>query len=215
MEARGGFQTKITPELIAVLTEVDTAYLATTNAAGQPYVQHRGGPKGFICALDETTLGFADYAGNRQYITLGNLVENDQAFLFLMDYAHRRRVKIWGSARIIEAHSELISRLMPKGYSARAERAVLFQVRAWDVNCPRHIPQNSTLPKSPKSWQSCRSASNFWKLKMTNCAHRHECRRRITDGSAGCPLFATKRTWQRRSVMSAFRGKADIPADHR
>jgi predicted pyridoxine 5'-phosphate oxidase superfamily flavin-nucleotide-binding protein len=141
MEARGGFQTKITPELIAVLTEVDTAYLATANAAGQPYVQHRGGPKGFICALDETTLGFADYAGNRQYITLGNLAENDQAFLFLMDYAHRRRVKIWGSARIIEADLELISRLMPKGYPARAERAVLFEVRAWDVNCPRHIPQ--------------------------------------------------------------------------
>ena len=141
VEARGGFQTKITSELIAVLTEVDTAYLATANAAGQPYVQHRGGPKGFIYALDETTLGFADYAGNRQYITLGNLAENDQAFLFLMDYAHRRRVKIWGRARIIEADPELISRLMPKGYPARAERAVLFEVRAWDVNCPRHIPQ--------------------------------------------------------------------------
>ena len=141
MEARGGFQTKITPELIAVLAEVDTAYLATVNAAGQPYVQHRGGPKGFICTLDETTLGFADYAGNRQYITVGNLAENDQAFLFLMDYAHRRRVKVWGSARIIEADPELLSRLMRKGYPARAERAVLFEVRAWDVNCPRHIPQ--------------------------------------------------------------------------
>ena len=141
IEARGGFKTKITPDLIAFLTEVDTAYLATANAAGQPYVQHRGGPKGFIRALDETTLGFADYAGNRQYITLGNLAENDQAFLFLMDYAHRRRVKIWGRARIIEADPELISRLMPKGYPARAERAVLFEVRAWDVNCPRHIPQ--------------------------------------------------------------------------
>lgn len=141
MEARGGFQTKLTPDLIAFLTEVDTAYLATANAAGQPYVQHRGGPKGFICALDETTLGFADYAGNRQYITLGNLAENDQAFLFLMDYAHRRRIKIWGSARIVEADPELISRLMPKGYPARAERAVLFEVKAWDVNCPRYIPQ--------------------------------------------------------------------------
>lgn len=141
MEARGGFQTKLTPDLIAFLTEVDTAYLATANAAGQPYVQHRGGPKGFICALDETTLGFADYDGNRQYITLGNLAENDQAFLFLMDYAHRRRIKIWGSARIVEADPELISRLMPKGYPARAERAVLFEVKAWDVNCPRHIPQ--------------------------------------------------------------------------
>jgi uncharacterized protein len=141
MEARGGFQTKLTPDLVAFLAEVDTAYLATANAAGQPYVQHRGGPKGFICPLDDTTLGFADYAGNRQYITLGNLAENDQAFLFLMNYAHRRRIKIWGGARIVEADPDLISRLMPKGYPARAERAVLFEVKAWDVNCPRHIPQ--------------------------------------------------------------------------
>ena len=132
---------KLTSDLIAFLTEVDTAYLATANAAGQPYVQHRGGPKGFICALDETTLGFADYAGNRQYITLGNLAENDQSFLFLMDYAHRRRIKVWGRARVVEANPELISRLMPKGYPARAEGAVLFEVKAWDVNCPRHIPQ--------------------------------------------------------------------------
>jgi len=141
MEARGGFETKLTPDLIAFLTEIDTAYLATANAAGQPYVQHRGGPKGFICALNETTLGFADYAGNRQYITLGNLDENGQAFLFLMDYAHRRRIKIWGRARLVEGDPELISRLMPKSYSARAERAILFEVNAWDVNCPRHIPQ--------------------------------------------------------------------------
>lgn len=140
MEARGGFQTKLTPDLIAFLTEVDTAYLATANAAGQPYVQHRGGPKGFICALDETTLGFTDYAGNRQYITLGNLAENDQAFLFLMDHANRRRIKIWGRARVVETDLELISRLMPRGYPARAEQAVLFEVKAWDVNCPRHIP---------------------------------------------------------------------------
>jgi len=141
MEARGGFQMKLTPDLIAFLAEVDTAYLATANAAGQPYVQHRGGPKGFICALNETTLGFADYAGNRQYITLGNLAENGQAFLFLMDYAHRRRIKIWGRARLVEADPELISRLMPRGYPARAERAILLEVKAWDVNCPRHIPQ--------------------------------------------------------------------------
>jgi uncharacterized protein len=141
MEARGGFQTKITPELIAFLAEVDSAYLATANAAGQPYAQHRGGPKGFLCALDETTLGFADYAGNRQYITLGNLAENDQAFLFLMDYAQRRRIKIWGRARVVEAAPELILRLIPRGYSARVEQAVLFEVKAWDVNCPRHILQ--------------------------------------------------------------------------
>jgi uncharacterized protein len=141
MEARGGFRTKITPDLIAFLGETDTAYLATANATGQPYAQHRGGPKGFIRALDETTLGFADYAGNRQYVTLGNLAENEQAFLFLMDYANRRRIKIWGRARTVEDDPELISRLMPRGYAARAEHAVLFTVTAWDVNCPRHIPQ--------------------------------------------------------------------------
>jgi predicted pyridoxine 5'-phosphate oxidase superfamily flavin-nucleotide-binding protein len=141
MEARGGFQTKLTPDLTAFLSQVDSVYLATANAVGQPYVQHRGGPKGFISALDETTLGFVDYAGNRQYITLGNLAENDQAFLFLMDYAHRRRIKIWGRAWVVEADQEIISKLMPVGYSARAERAILFEVKAWDVNCPRHIPQ--------------------------------------------------------------------------
>jgi uncharacterized protein len=141
MEARGGFQTKITADLAAFLAEVDTAYLATANAAGQPYVQHRGGPKGFICVLDESTLGFADYAGNRQYITLGNLAENDQAFLFLMDYAHRRRIKIWGRARVVEADPELISKLMLAGYPARVEQALLLEVKAWDMNCPRHIPQ--------------------------------------------------------------------------
>jgi uncharacterized protein len=120
MEARDGFQTKITPGLLTFLTEVDTAYLATANSAGQPYVQHRGGPKGFICALDDTTLGFADYAGNRQYITLGNLAENDQAFLFLMDYARRRRVKIWGRARVVEPDPELF-----RGLCLQATQRVL------------------------------------------------------------------------------------------
>ena len=141
LEAKGGFSTKITPDLIKFLVEVDTAYLATANASGQPYVQHRGGPKGFVRALDETTLAFVDYAGNRQYITLGNLAENDRAFLFLMDYANRRRVKIWGRARIVETDPNLVSRLMPRGYAGRAEQVILFEVKAWDVNCSRHIPQ--------------------------------------------------------------------------
>jgi uncharacterized protein len=141
IEARGGFHTSITADLVAFLAEVDTAYLATANAAGQPYAQHRGGPKGFIRALDDKTLGFADYAGNRQYITLGNLAENDQAFLFLMDYERRRRVKIWGRARIVEGDAELIARLMPENYKARPEQAILFAVEAWDINCPQHIPQ--------------------------------------------------------------------------
>jgi len=140
-EARGGFNTTITPDLSAFLSEVDTAYLATANHVGQPYVQHRGGPKGFIRIIDDKTLGFADYAGNRQYITLGNLTENDQAFLFLMDYTNRRRVKLWGRARVIEDDPALIGALMPPGYRARPEQAILFAIEAWDINCSQHIPQ--------------------------------------------------------------------------
>lgn len=141
MEERGGWQTAINPELRAFLEQRDSAYLGTANAAGQPYIQHRGGPKGFIKVLDDKTLAFADFAGNRQYITTGNLTENDQAFLFLMDYAHRQRVKIWGRARVVEDDPALLERLMPKGYKAHAEQAIVFTVEAWDVNCHQHIPQ--------------------------------------------------------------------------
>jgi len=140
VEAQGGFRTAITPDLVAFLAQVDTAYLATTSAAGQPYAQHRGGPKGFIHALDERTLAFADYSGNRPYITTGNLAENPRAFLFLMDYAHQRRIKLWGTARVVE-DTELATDLMPEGYRARPEQAILFTVEAWDANCPQHIPQ--------------------------------------------------------------------------
>ncbi|TMJ35720.1 MAG: pyridoxamine 5'-phosphate oxidase [Alphaproteobacteria bacterium] len=140
MEERGGFRTEITEDLAQFLASVDTAYLATANAAGQPYAQHRGGPKGFIRIVGPTTLGFADYRGNRQYITTGNLAENDRAFLFLMDYAHRRRVKLWGRARLSD-DPQVIARLMPEGYQAKPEQAILFEVEAWDINCPQHIPQ--------------------------------------------------------------------------
>lgn len=140
MEERGGFRTGITDDLIAFLGDVDTAYLATANAAGQPYAQHRGGPKGFIRALDDTTLGFVDFAGNRQYITTGNLLDNPKAFLFLMDYAHRRRIKLWGRAQIVDAEPALVERLMPADYKARPEQVILFFVDAWDSNCPQHIP---------------------------------------------------------------------------
>jgi predicted pyridoxine 5'-phosphate oxidase superfamily flavin-nucleotide-binding protein len=141
IEVRGGFQTLITEDLAAFLASVDTAYLATASADGQPYAQHRGGPKGFIRVIDEHTIGFADFAGNRQYITTGNLTENSKAFLFLMDYAHRRRIKLWGRARIVEGDAALLAGLMPDAYSARPEQAILFEVDAWDVNCPQHIPQ--------------------------------------------------------------------------
>lgn len=141
MEERGGFRTAITADLAEFLSGIDTAYLATVNAAGQPYAQHRGGPKGFIRVIDQATLGFADYTGNRQYVSTGNLAENDKAFLFLMDYANRRRIKLWGRARVEADDRHLIDRLMPEGYKAKPEQAILFEVTAWDINCPQHIPQ--------------------------------------------------------------------------
>jgi predicted pyridoxine 5'-phosphate oxidase superfamily flavin-nucleotide-binding protein len=141
MEAQGGFRNQITADLTAFLAEIDTAYLATANANGQPYAQHRGGPKGFIRVVGANMLGFADYAGNRQYITTGNLAENAKAFLFLMDYAHARRIKLWGRARVVTGDAKLIEQLMPTGYRARPEQAILFEVEAWDVNCPQHIPR--------------------------------------------------------------------------
>lgn len=140
-EAHGGFRTAITPDLVEFLAQVDTAYLATANSEGQPYAQHRGGPKGFIRAIDDHTLAFADFAGNRQYISIGNLAENPRAFLFLMDYANRRRIKLWGRARVVEGDGALTARLMPEGYRARAEQVILFTVEAWDANCSQHIPQ--------------------------------------------------------------------------
>jgi uncharacterized protein len=146
VEEKGGWRTTVTPELAAFIAERDSAYLATANAAGQPYIQHRGGPRGFIQVIDEKTLGFADYTGNRQYITTGNLAENNRAFLFLMDYAERRRVKLWGRARVVEDDAELMSRLMPKGYDAHPLQAILFTLEAWDINCPQHIPQKFDVP---------------------------------------------------------------------
>jgi uncharacterized protein len=140
IEERGGWRTKITPDLTAFLAERDSAYFATASLAGQPYIQHRGGPKGFIRAIDEQTLAFADFSGNQQYITTGNLAENDRAYLFLMDYAHRRRIKIWGRAEVVE-DTETVAKLMPADYPARPEHAIVFTVEAWDTNCPKHIPQ--------------------------------------------------------------------------
>jgi hypothetical protein len=141
MEQRGGWQTAVTPDLAGFLSGVRSFYLATASADGQPYIQHRGGPPGFLRVLDARTLGFADFKGNRQYITTGNLSENPKAYIFLMDYAHRRRVKIWGRARVVENDPALLARLWPEGYQARDEQAVLFEVEAWDTNCPQHIPQ--------------------------------------------------------------------------
>ena len=141
VEARGGWRTEIDERLAPFLAEANSMYLATASADGQPYIQHRGGPKGFVKVLDKTTLAFADYSGNRQFITHGNLSENTKAHIFLMDYAHRRRVKIWGDARVIDDDPALLQSLMPQGYKARPEQVILFRISAWDTNCPQHIPQ--------------------------------------------------------------------------
>lgn len=136
-----GWRTTVDDDLAAFLAAQTSFYLATASADGQPYIQHRGGPAGFLRVLDPHTLAFADYSGNRQYITLGNLSENPRAYIFLMDYAHRRRIKIWGEARVVEDDPQLLQSLMLRGYKARPEQAIVFTIKAWDTNCPQHIPQ--------------------------------------------------------------------------
>jgi predicted pyridoxine 5'-phosphate oxidase superfamily flavin-nucleotide-binding protein len=141
VEERGAWQTRITPELAEFIATQTSIFLATVNAEGQPYIQHRGGPAGFLRVLDDKTVGLADFAGNRQYITQGNLADNPNAHLFLIDYAQRKRVKIWGEACVIEGDAELTARFMPNGYKARPEQVILFTISAWDTNCSQHIPQ--------------------------------------------------------------------------
>jgi predicted pyridoxine 5'-phosphate oxidase superfamily flavin-nucleotide-binding protein len=140
-EEKGAWPTTIPPDLKAFIEAQTSVFLATANRDGQPYIQHRGGPAGFLRVLDETTIAFVDFAGNRQYITTGNLLDNPKAYLFLIDYTYRRRIKIWGTARIVEADEALLAKLMPETYKARPEQVVIFTVAAWDSNCPQHIPQ--------------------------------------------------------------------------
>lgn len=141
MEQKGSWQTRITPELAGFIAAQTSIFFGTASANGQPYIQHRGGPAGFLRVLDDKTVGLADFAGNRQFITQGNLAENPRAHIFLIDYAQRKRVKIWGHARVIEGDAALLQQLMPEGYKARPEQAILFTVSAWDANCPQHIPR--------------------------------------------------------------------------
>ena len=139
MESSGGWETLVTAQLREFLAGLAMFYLGTANSLGQPYIQYRGGPPGFLKPIDERTLAFADFGGNRQYITLGNLSENSRAFIFLMDYANRRRVKLWGNARVVEDDPKLLERLADPEYSAAPERVILFDIEAWDINCPQHI----------------------------------------------------------------------------
>ena len=144
MEQMSGWQNEVTPQLKHFLSTMDSFYLSTSNVSGQPYSQHRGGPKGFLKVIDNKTLAFADFSGNRQYITTGNLSENNKAFIFLMDYPNRTRIKIWGTAKVIEEDKELLDSLSDPSYKARLERAIVFTIEAWDANCPQHIKQRFT-----------------------------------------------------------------------
>ena len=148
MEERGGWAALITPELTEFISRRDSLYLGTATASGQPYIQHRGGPRGFLKVLDERTLALADFMGNAQYISLGNLGENNKAFIFLMDYPNRRRIKIWGEAEFVENDPALLERLLEPEYKAKPERALVFRVKAWDVNCPQHIQPRFTAEEA-------------------------------------------------------------------
>jgi predicted pyridoxine 5'-phosphate oxidase superfamily flavin-nucleotide-binding protein len=139
-----GFPDRITPDLAGFLAELDTAFLATASAEGAPYIQHRGGPKGFIKVIDDKTLAFADFAGNRQYITISNLAGNERAYLFLLDFANRQRIKVWGRARVVESDPALMEKLVDPTYRARPERAIVFTIEAWDTNCSQHITPRYT-----------------------------------------------------------------------
>ena len=156
MERERGWQQTVTPELEAFIAERDSFYLGTANADGQPYIQHRGGPKGFLKVLDERTLAFADFRGNKQYITAGTLAENDKAFIFLMDYAGRRRIKIWGRARVIDDDPAGVAQLVDPTYTGHPERAIVFTIEAWDANCPQHIVPRYTEAEITDTLQSLR-----------------------------------------------------------
>ncbi|WNZ53680.1 pyridoxamine 5'-phosphate oxidase family protein (plasmid) [Microbulbifer sp. MKSA007] len=142
MEERGGWKTEVTDDLAQYIAAQRSFFLATSNADGQPYIQHRGGPMGFLKVLDNRRLGFADFRGNRQYISQGNLEDNSKAFIFLIDYLQKTRIKIWGTAKVIEDDPELIEQLMQydQPYRAAPEQAIIFTIDAWDANCPQHIP---------------------------------------------------------------------------
>jgi uncharacterized protein len=169
LEAKGGFQTQITPELEKFIATRNSFYVATASADGRPYMQHKGGPKGFLKILDERTLAFADYRGNRQYISVGNLAENDRVFLFLMDYENRERIKIWGRAKVVENDPDLISRLTPENYRAHPEQAVIIMVEAWDGNCSSHIPHLIPAEEAEKTIDSLNQKIEVLQAELEVC----------------------------------------------
>jgi len=172
MEQRGGWQDKVTSMLADFIAERDSFYLGTATVDGQPYIQHRGGPKGFLKVLDEHTLAMADYTGNRQYISLGNLTENNKAFIFLMDYPNQTRIKIWGTSEFVEDDAELMARVVDSNYEARPERVLIFRIKAWDVNCQQHIRQRFTPEGIASEKETLRQ--RIRELEATNAALRRQ-----------------------------------------
>ena len=130
----------LTQEEIEFIQARDSFYLGTVSSNGYPYIQFRGGAKGFLKVIDHQTLGFADFKGNLQYISVGNLADSDRVFLFLMDYAHRRRLKIWGRGKVIDNNPKLLEQLIVPNYSAVVERGIIITIEAMSWNCPQHIP---------------------------------------------------------------------------
>ena len=169
MAEKRDWENKITPELEAFIKERESFYLATASADGQPYIQHRGGAKGFLKKVDEVTLGFVDFAGNRQYISAGNLSENPLVHLFLMDYPNRTRIKIWGEAKVVEDDEILLKQLSDEHYRAKPERVFLITVKAWDINCPQHIPQKYTLEEIEPHIDQLKKRIKDLEEKLENC----------------------------------------------
>ena len=167
MEAHGGWNTLVTEDLAGFLEGLDMFYLGTANREGQPYIQYRGGPAGFLKVVDDHTLGFADFGGNRQYITLGNLSENPKAFLFLMDYVNQQRIKLWGTAEVVEGNAELNDRLSDANYSAKVERSIVFRIEAWDVNCQQHIHRRFPATVVERTIESMRNEIEQLKNELT------------------------------------------------
>jgi len=171
-ERSGGFYRRVNERLIAFLARVDSFFIATATANGQPYIQHRGGPKGFLKALGPSTLGFADFAGNRQYITVGRLSENSAVCLFLIDYAQPARVKVWGHASVVENDEALLARVADPAYPARVERAILIEIDAWDINCRQHIPRKIAAEEVASAIENLESRIRV--LEAENAAFRQQ-----------------------------------------
>jgi len=165
---------RLGPAEAAFVAQRDGFYQATVSETGWPYVQFRGGPRGFLKLLDEGTLAYADFRGNRQYLSVGNLKGDDRVALILVDYPNRRRLKVWGHARIVDVKEDpdLVARLHDPAYKARPERAVVIAVAALDWNCPQHLPQRYTLEELEPALSQLRA--ELQRLQAENAALRGE-----------------------------------------